>query len=67
MKHSFLHWIKVYLLPALVLKLWVKDNFDKLNFFPKVEAQNTGYITTSYAIPPDILLEGLKNIMNKNF
>lgn len=57
---------KVYLLPALLLKLWVEDNFESLDFFPKVEAKNPGYITTSYAVPPDILLEGLKGIMNKN-
>ena len=59
---------KCYLLPSVLLKLWVKENFAQFDtFFRKVEAKNEGYVTTSYAIPTDILLEGLKQTMQKNF
>ena len=59
---------KIYLLPALLLKLWVKENWSHIqNYFQKIEAKNPGYITTSYAVPTDILLSGLKQIMEKSF
>lgn len=54
---------KCYLLPSLLLKLWVKENWNKLHFFQRIEAKNEDYITTSYAIPIPTLLEGLKTII----
>jgi len=54
---------KCYLLPALLLKIWVKNNWLNLKNFPKILAKNKYYTTTSYAIPTDKLLNDLKDLM----
>ena len=58
---------RCYLLPALLLKLWVKKNLNAMDIFQRVEAKNHNYTTLSYAVPIDILLNGLREIMNQEF
>lgn len=55
---------KCYLLPAIILKLFVKNKFDYIQkTYQKVVAQNKGYQTISYAIPPKMLLLHLREFM----
>jgi len=57
---------KCYLLPSLLLKIWIKKNWANLNQYQKVVAKNIGYTTTSYAVPTQKLLSDLKQIMTQN-
>jgi hypothetical protein len=56
---------KCYLLPSLLLKIWVKRNWNNLSDYKKVVAKNTGYTTTSYAVPTQKLLNDLRMLMTQ--
>lgn len=64
--YAFMPSKRVYLLPSLLLKIYVHENWENLVNFFQPKAVNHGYITTSVAVPIDILLEGLKQIMTQN-
>lgn len=63
--YAFLKTHKCYLLPALLLRLWVSKNWNNVKKFKEIKAQNLGYTTTSYAIPIPILLNGLRDEMER--
>jgi hypothetical protein len=62
--YAFAESKKCYLLPFHTLRLAWKQNKEKwVMDYKKIEAKNVGYITTSVAVPIDVLMKEITNSM----
>lgn len=53
----------VIILPMELLRTWVRQNERRLTTFKEVRAENPTYTSVSYAVPIQVLLDGLKKVM----
>lgn len=59
---------KIYLLPTILLKMaWKENQKEWENKYKKLKAQNENYITTSIAIPTQILLQAISKQIQQQF
>lgn len=64
MVYIFMNSCRLYLLPMPLVKVvWNSNEKEWMSKYRKIKANNEGYVTISYAIPIDILLNSISNTM----